>query len=71
MDVGRPLKARGVSVAGPDMAVLERFESLRGAEFVGLVGMAGELSRVVKEWGIGRTIVCVRSDWGEECGDGD
>ena len=38
MDVGDPFEFRGVGVAGADVAGLEGFELLLGAEFVGLGG---------------------------------
>lgn len=36
-DIGGPLVLRGVGMTGSDVLVLQRFELLLGAEFVGLV----------------------------------
>lgn len=45
-DIGGPLVLGGVCVAGSDVFVLQRFELLLGAEFVGLVG--GQLGKAVR-----------------------
>jgi len=47
VNVGRPLELCGVGVSGADVARLEGFELLLGAEFVGLEGEGTS----VGEWG--------------------
>lgn len=60
MDVGHPFELRRVGVAGADVAGLQGFELLLGAEFVGLWGVrrvwgrGGRGEREGREGGEGR-----------------
>jgi hypothetical protein len=49
-DVRGPFVLRGVGVAGSDILVLEGFELLLGAEFVGLTRISNDLDQVEDEY---------------------